>query len=107
MDLLKLENQTLASLYELFKDNDKITMTEDDKYAEGTKKILGLEQLNLKQLRDLRNQFVMTVSDLMHAARILMEMESNLSRIYNIYSNMLQYVTTEIDYAIYQLGGEV
>ena len=107
MDLLSINDRTLASLYELFKDNNKVFVTEDEKYAKGTQEILKLKELDIKELRDLRNQFVKIMADLIHATRIMMEMESNLSKLYNVYSNMLQYVTAEIDFAIVKLGGEV
>lgn len=98
MDLLKLEDQTLANLYEAFKDNDGFMVKEDDKYAEATNEILGLHDIeDITELSNLRNNLVYTVGDLMTAARELAKVDSRLGRIYNIYMNMLQYVTTEID----------
>lgn len=98
MDLLKLEDQTLAKLYEAFKDNDGFMVREDDKYANATNEILGLHGIeDISKLTELRNNFVYTVGDLMTAARALAKVDSTLGKLYNIYMNMLQYVTTEID----------
>lgn len=108
MDLLKLEDKTLAKLYEAFKDNDGFMVKEDDKYTSATKEILGLQEINdINKLRDLRNNFVYTVSDILHASRIMANIDNSLGRIYNIWMNMLQYVTTEIDIRISELGGNV
>lgn len=108
MDLLKLEDQTMAKLYEAFKDNDEFILKEDDKYAEAVVEILGIDDIeDLTVLSDIRNNFVYTVSDLMTAARALADIDKSLGRIYNIWMNMLQYVTTEIDGRIYLLGADI
>lgn len=108
MDLLKLEDQTLANLYEAFKDNDGFMVKEDEKYTEATNRILDLNNINdVSKLRDMRNSFVYIMSDLMTAARTLMKISKPLEKIYNVYSNMLQYVTVEIDMRISELGGEI
>ena len=70
MDLLKLEDRTLAELYEAFKDNNDFIVKEGDKYTEATNRILKLDTLkDINELRKLRNNFVYTVSDLMSASR--------------------------------------
>lgn len=108
MDLLKLEDQTLANLYEAFKDNDGFMVKEGDKYTKATNEILKLDKIdNLEELVKLRDSFAYTVSDLMTAARTLMKISKPLEKIYNVYSNMLQYVTVEIDMRISELGGEI
>lgn len=108
MDLLKLEDQTLANLYEAFKDNDGFMVREDDKYTKATNEILGIQEIrDISKLNDLRNNFVYAVGDLMTAARALARIDKTLGKIYNVYSNMLQYVTVEIDMRICQLGGTI
>lgn len=108
MDLLKLEDQTMAKLYEAFKDNDGFMVKEDDKYAEAVNEILGINEIeDVNQLSEIRNNFVYTISDLTTAARALADIDKSLGKIYNIWMNMLQYVTTEIDSRIYVLGADV
>lgn len=108
MDLLKLEDQTLTNLYEAFKDNDRFIVKEDVKYTKAVEEILKLSKINnIKTLSDLRNSFVYAVSDLMTASRELANIDKTLGKIYNVYSNMMQYVTTEIDERLYRLGAEI
>lgn len=108
MDLLKLEDQTLANLYKAFKDNDGFMVKEDMKYTNAVEGILKLSKINdVKTLSNLRNSFVYAVSDLMTASRELANIDKTLGKIYNVYSNMMQYVTTEIDERLYRLGVEI
>lgn len=108
MDLLKLEDRTLAELYEAFKDNNDFIVKEGDKYTEATNRILKLDTLkDINELRKLRNNFVYTVSDLMSASRMLADIDKSLGKTYNVWMNMLQYVTTEIDYRLCILGAGV
>lgn len=108
MDLLKLEDRTLAELYEAFKDNNGFIVKEGEQYTEATNRILKLDTIdNITELRDLRNNFVYTVSDLMSASRMLASIDKTLGKVYNVWMNMLQYVTTEIDSRIYRMGADV
>lgn len=107
MDLLKLEDDTLARLYEAFKDNDGFMVKEDDKYIKATNEILDLDNKELSDLRKLRNNFVYTVSDLISATRKLASIDKSMNRVLNVYMNMMQYVTVEIDERIFGLGGMI
>lgn len=107
MDLLKLEDTTLQKLYMAFKDNDGFMVKEDDKYIKATNEILDLDNKELSDLRKLRNNFVYTVSDLISATRMLASIDKSMNRVLNVYMNMMQYVTVEIDERIFGLGGMV
>lgn len=108
MEFVKISNEKIIELYEAFKDNDGFMVSEGEKYTEATKRILDLDNIdNADTLRNLRNSFVYTVSDLMTAVRTLMQVSEPMKKMYNVYSNMLQYVTVEIDIRISECGGNV
>lgn len=110
-EFLKLDNEVMAKLYEAFKDNDGFMLKEDEKYSDATNEILELYKYykpeHVTALRNIRNGFVMTVSDIMSASRMLADIDKSLGKVYNVWLNMMQYVTTEIDIAIANAGGEV
>ena len=108
MELEKLNKKVINELYKVFEDNDSFMIKEDDKYAEATNEILNIREIeDTNILRNLRNNFVYTISDLITSARELAEVDNKLNRICNIYMNMLQYVTTEIDSRIFVLEGNI
>jgi hypothetical protein len=108
MDLLKLENDTIQRLYEAFKDNDGFTVKEDEKYKKATEEILELnKKTDIQELIYLRDNFVYTISDLTQASRTLESMSDKYRKMTNVWMNMLQYVTTEIDCKLFKLGADV
>lgn len=108
MILLKLEDDTVQRLYKAFKDNDGFTVKEDEKYKKATEEILELDnKTNIQELKDLRDSFVYTVTGLTQASRTLESMSDEYRKMTNVWMNMLQYVTTEIDCKLFKLGADV
>ena len=103
---LNIEKEKLEKLYNLFKDNDSYMLKEDVKYEKGVREILDLYNLNLEELKNLRNNFVEDVYNVVQTFKQLSFLK-DFDKDHNIFINMLQYVTAEIDMAKVNLGGEV
>lgn len=103
---LNIEKEKLEKLYNLFKDNDSYMLKEDVKYEKGVREILDLYNLNLEELKNLRNNFVEDVYNIVQTFKQLSFLK-DFDKDHNIFINMLQYVTTEIDMAKVNLRGEV
>lgn len=103
MNLEKLDNKIVERLYKVFEDNNGFMVKEDNKYAIGTNEVLDLNSMSIEELNNIRNRFVYTISDIITPLREI----AGADKLLNVYMNMMQYVTTEIDIRIVKFGGNV